>query len=300
MSGLDEFHNFLDNTPPYTEVVITGILSDEELARRKQDKSAGRAARYTSASLSKQITPNLYCSGEGCKSYQYFAALATSNYVVSSNNTEINKLEFRCKNCEQTVKTFYIRFEVGQYEKGYPTNETPITIQKVGEFPRFGKQAPNQVSKLIGNERDHFFKGTICENMGMGIAAFSYYRRVIDARKNNIFDKIIKVLELNKEVNQDLIHELSEAKEETQFTNAVGKIKHALPESLMINGQNPLTLLYSALSEGLHVHSDDECLQYAQAIKLVLFELVDRLDSSLKEDKALLDAVKLLSLKTGK
>ncbi|CAK1880100.1 hypothetical protein [Vibrio crassostreae] len=300
MSGLDEFHGFLDNTPPYTELTIAGIFNEPDIQDRKKRLSMGLKDRHASTSLSKQITPSLYCSGEGCKSYQYFTPLATSSFFVSHPDNQINKLEFRCKNCEQTVKTFYILFDVGHFEGNFPTNETPITIQKVGEFPRFGKQAPNQVSKLIGSERDHFFKGTICENMGMGIAAFSYYRRVIDARKNNIFDKIIKVLELNKETNRDLIQELSEAKEETQFTNAVGKIKHALPESLTINGQNPLTLLYSALSEGLHVHSDEECLQYAQAIKLVLFELVDRLDSSLREDKALLDAVKLLSIKTGK
>ncbi|MCW8336471.1 hypothetical protein [Vibrio paucivorans] len=68
----------------------------------------------------------------------------------------------------------------------------------------------------------------------------------------------------------------------------------------MINGHNPLKLLYSALSEGLHVDSDEECLQYAQAIKTVLFELIERIDSSLKEDQALMGAVKLLAAKTGK
>ncbi|MCW8336472.1 hypothetical protein, partial [Vibrio paucivorans] len=128
-----------------------------------------------------------------------------SNYYVQHKDAEINKLEFRCKNCEQTIKTFYIRFEVGEFEGNSPTNETPVIIQKVGEYPRFGKQTPNQVSKLIGRERDHFFKGSISENMGMGIGAFSYYRRVIDARKDNLFDRIIKVLELNKAAHQELI-----------------------------------------------------------------------------------------------
>ncbi|WP_333003067.1 hypothetical protein [Vibrio coralliilyticus] len=172
-------------------------------------------------------------------------------------------------------------------------------VEKIGEYPKFGKPIPPQALKLIGSERDLFFKGNNCENMGLGIGAFSYYRRVIDAKKDKIFDQIIKVLEL-REGNEDLIAELNQAKQETQFTNAVDKIKKALPDSLNINGHNPLTLLYSALSEGLHSHTDEECLEYAHAIKVVLFELTTRLNEALKEDKVVVDALKLLVKKKAK
>ncbi|WP_249553158.1 hypothetical protein [Shewanella sp. 8A] len=74
-------------------------------------------------------------------------------------------------------------------------------------------------------------------------------------------------------------------KRESQFTKAVDRIKHALPERLSINGQNSLPLLHSVLSEGLQVKTDEECLRYEQSIKLVLFEFINRLDLMLSEDK---------------
>jgi hypothetical protein len=70
--------------------------------------------------------------------------------------------------------------------------------------------------------------------------------------------------------------------------------KDAIPESLRINGQNPLTLLHSALSEGLHALDDDTCLTYAHAIRLVLAELSERMAQILKDNNELNEAVSIL------
>ena len=45
---------------------------------------------------------------------------------------------------------------------------------------------------------------------------------------------------------------LDEARRRGDVAKSVDLIKHTLPEILLINGHNPLKLLHSALSEGLH------------------------------------------------
>jgi hypothetical protein len=279
MDNTISFSDFLDAIPPYTKVTCSGLFKNIRFHMPKLDES---------------IRPQIYCGNEPCKSRQFFHMLNSTEQEIKNESVSTNKVIYQCSNCQETIKTFFIRFSMPELELDEClTDNTPIEVEKIGEYPKYGKPIPPQALKLIGSERDLFFKGNSCENMGLGIGAFSYYRRVIDAKKDKIFDEIIKVLKL-KEGNEELIKELTQAKQETQFTKAFNKVKKALPDSLNINGYNPLELLYKALSEGLHNHTDEVCLEYAQAIKVVLFELTIRLNDALKEDKVVVDALKFL------
>ena len=91
-----------------------------------------------------------------------------------------------------------------------------------------------------------------------------------------------------------MINTLRAAQQEIQFNKSMKSVKDAIPAALLINGQNPITLLHSALSVGLHTESDEICLQFAHAARLVLIELADRLGQALKDEAELNNAVKLL------
>jgi hypothetical protein len=133
----------------------------------------------------------------------------------------------------------------------------------------------------------------------MGIAAFAYYRRVVDNQRERIFDEIIRVCKVLS-ADQTIIDELNAAKKETQFTNAIETVKHALPQALFINGHNPLTLLHSALSDGLHGRSDEECLELATAVRVVMAEFAERMGQAMKDEAELTTAVtRLLKRKTA-
>jgi hypothetical protein len=135
----------------------------------------------------------------------------------------------------------------------------------------------------------------------MGIGALTYYMRVVENQKNRIFDEIIRVIGKTISPDEPVIQELENAKKEPRFTKAVQTIKQALPQSLFINGKNPLVLLRSALSQGVHDHTDDECLELASSIRIVLIEFAEVLGQALKE-KAELDKAKkkLRKLKQNK
>jgi hypothetical protein len=71
-------------------------------------------------------------------------------------------------------------------------------------------------------------------------------------------------------------------------------VKDAIPQRLLIEGQNPLTLLHSALSKGLHTNSDETCLELATDIRVVLAELAELLGHALKDERELKEAVSRL------
>src|SRR5438132_11730954 len=87
------------------------------------------------------------------------------------------------------------------------------------------------------------------------------------------------------------IKELKAALSETRFSESLAMVKTAMPQALLINGHNPLTLLHSALSDGVHGRSDEECLQIASSVRVVLAELSERLAQALKDEAEITKAL---------
>jgi len=111
---------------------------------------------------------------------------------------------------------------------------------------------------------------------------------VVEKHRNDIFDEIIKVCN-TLGGSADLVADLEVAKNERQFTTSVEKIKSALPQGLLVNGHNPLLALHGALSIGLHSESDQDCLQAAKDVRVVLADLVEKM-STLKQDNVELNS----------
>jgi hypothetical protein len=261
------FKEFLENTPPGKMVKVSDFFGFEPLPG---------SARYLETPILK-----LYCDDNECQGYRFFAYTAKRTYLSEGINNRY--ITYCCENCGETYKTFAIR--------AIPLKES---VFKYGEVPPFGPPIPAKAINLIGPDKELFLTGRRAERQGMGIGAFAYYRRVVENQKDRIFDEVIRVI--NKISPDDpVLKELEEAKGETQFTKAVEKIKSTLPSSLNINGYNPLTLLHSALSEGVHEHSDDECLELAGDIRKILIEFADRLGQALKEDAELNAAITRLA-----
>ena len=137
---------------------------------------------------------------------------------------------------------------------------------------------------MFRTDRDIFLKGRRCDNQGLGIGAFSYYRRIVENHKAQILDEIIRVA---TKVAPGMVETLERAKSENQFLKAIESVKDSIPQSLLVNGHNPLTLLHSALSEGLHAQTDEQCLELAQAVRVVLAELAERIGQALKDEAEL-------------
>ena len=264
------FSEFLQNTPPNKSVHISDLIDPY--------------------STSKEINAPeliLHCSHESCNGNRFFRCLDPPTNRRSLIEGTINYLyiRYQCDNCKNTRKVYSLAAQITTIPSGICT--------KFGEYPPYGSPVPSRLIKLIGPDRNIFLKGRRCENQGLGIGAFAYYRRVVESQKNRILEEIIKVAEKIR-APQDTINTLHEAIEETQFSTALNLVKDAIPESLLIDGHSPMRLLHHALSRGVHELSDEECLERASTVRLVLGELSKRLASLLREEAELTQAISTL------
>ena len=200
-------------------------------------------------------------------------------------------LRYRCANCEESTKMYAIRFE--DLKKNSLHNDYSPTVTKFGELPPFGGNAPSRVISLVREDRDNFVKGFRCENLGFGVAAFSYYRRVIENQKHRLLDRFIEVAE-KIHAPAESIEALRTAKSNAQFSRAMESIKDYVPKDLLIRGENPLTVLHGLLSVGMHGEEDDWCLRQSHAIRAVLIETAKRIDDTLASARSIDAAMKQL------
>jgi hypothetical protein len=198
-------------------------------------------------------------------------------------DAEYVSLDYLCRNCKESEKRYYLVF----WGAG-ATGE----VQKIGEFPTFSPPTPRRLFDLIGEDhREMFLKGRRAENRGLGIGAYAYYRRIVEDQKDAIIDEIIQVAK-KVGASAETLKALAELKDEKQFKTAIEKLKKGFPESLLIDGcHNPLLLLHNSLSKGIHELTDQECLQLATSIRVVLSELAERIANMLKEKAELSKAV---------
>lgn len=275
---LISFSDFLESKPPGNFLKIKG------LAEQKWTGGSGPPSSYF---VLNKPELQLHCDDENCGGTRFFRCENISESRVNSFATTNTFLTYKCDNCKKSYKEYAISVKLF---KGSVSGE----VFKYGEYPRFGPPIPSKVISLIGPDREAFLKGRRAENQGLGIGAFSYYRRVIENQKSRIIDEIIKVA-TRIGAKQEMLDNLKKAQTETQFSKSIEMIKDGIPESLLISGgHNPLTLLHSALSEGLHAESDEDCLEYASSIRIVLSDLAEKLSEALKDDKKLKDAVSKL------
>jgi hypothetical protein len=272
-----EWNEFVESVPPNVKCRVGGL-----------------APQYRQGSWIISTTDiTLHCASEFCQGPRAFALIGDGYHDVRVGRTETNLfLKYVCRNCRKTFKTIAVEVRRNEDEDG------DGVAKKYGEDPPYGPHTPPRLIKLIGPHRELFLKGRRAESQGLGIGAFAYYRRVVEDEKDRLFDAVITAAQKIR-ANADLIENLKTAKSETQFSTAVEQIKYGLPDSLNINGHNPLTLLHNALSDGLHAQTDDECLDIASSIRLVLAALAERIGQVLKEEAELNTAVTKLMQKKG-
>ena len=240
------------------------------------------------------LTPEiqLHCPNENCNGVRFFRCVSGQKRKLTDDFTFIY-VTYRCWNCQQSERTYSLAAKVDV--PGRPDGQ----LYKFGELPAFGPPTPPKLMKLIGPDRDDFLKGRRCENPGLGIGAFIYYRRVVESQKNKILNEIIKVSE-KLSAPTGKIDALRAAVAETQFTKSLDMAKDVLPESLLINGHSPIKLLHAALSDGVHNMTDEQCMGLATSIRIVLGELAERLSQALKDEAELSKALStLLNAKQG-
>jgi hypothetical protein len=143
---------------------------------------------------------------------------------------------------------------------------------KVGQQPPYEINPDPTLSKRLGDYSDLFKKGLICESQGYGIGAFAYYRRIVEA----VIDQLLNDIEglIADDDKAQYTAALQRTKASFVATEKIEVVKHLIPTILRPGGANPLGILHTALSEGIHALSDEECLDRAVAVREAMIFLV--------------------------
>lgn len=195
-------------------------------------------------------------------------------------------LVYTCRDCGFVQHSFALRIVL-------ESERQIVRVMKVGQFPPFGLPVPARIGKLLGKEDLELYrKGKRAEAQGLGIAAAAYFRRIVE----NQWKKLVQELrDAAVRLGLSDLGAFDAALKETQFSSAVRALKDAVPAKLLVLNQNPLTLLHAPLSVELHSLTDEQCMEQAADIRMVLTAMLENIAEALADHEELTQAVNRLT-----
>ncbi|EGR8992406.1 hypothetical protein BST55_22545 [Vibrio vulnificus] len=244
------------------------------------------------SSLDRLPKVNINMGCPSCKSSQTFTMRNEYHdgfgYVNYPSKGAGVRLAYVCSHCNSFERLFFVKLaDDGKW------------MMKVGQYPAWEIAGEPNVERLLGKHRSYYKKGLICESQGYGVAAFAYYRRIVEEIIDELLSEI--ALLLSPAELSDYNVALEKTKQTLVTAEKIELVKDLLPAILRPEGMNPLSALHSALSEGLHAESDQECLEFAEHCREVLVFLVNQVAASKEAAKSFTTSMrKLLDKKTAK
>ena len=193
-------------------------------------------------------------------------------------SSRIVRAEYKCTHCGRFERLFFVKVGPGCE-----------WLMKVGQDPPWDIKTDPALRKKLGRHAGNYQKGRICESQGYGIGAFAYYRRVTEEIIGELLEEIPDLLE--EAARAEFKSALIRVKETNVAAEKIEVVREMLPASLRLAGQNPLSLLHSLLSQGLHAGSDEDCLDSAAATRGILEFLVSQILTAKDERKGYADAI---------
>lgn len=219
--------------------------------------------------LDKVPRPAVHMLCKVCKSGQTFntAGSLSEGYPISnpSSSDAVVRAVYVCASCRKYCRYFLLKFD-----------EKKESVTKVGQEPPWDINIDRPLEKALGERAGLFKKGLISESQGYGIGAFGYYRRIVEEIIDDLLEQISGLM--SGEERSKYLEALEQTKKTTIAKDKIELVKDLLPLNLRPNGMNPLSTLYSTLSQGLHQKSDEQCLESAIGVKQVLIYLVSQIE----------------------
>ncbi len=250
---------------------------------------------YKSDELSQLPKPAIHMHCDNCDSDQTFNMINKYDEVDYDEwekiPNKIVRLKYKCSACNNSFRIFFVNFGLAEIKKeNEEETEEIIYMEKVGQIPAWSIDIDKELEKNLEEYTEYYKNGLICESQGYGVGAFAYFRRIVEG----VIDELLKFTsDLLK--GEDL-EKYKEAFEKTKTTRVaqekIDLVKDLIPSSLCPNGVNPLGILHSSLSQGLHAENDDECLELSDAIKKSLTFLFKKVLREKDENKEFTDSMK--------
>lgn len=262
---------------------------------------------------------------EFLETYPLYRKFHTEHLTTYTNNLPVAKINMRCSKCGG-VRTFEMKNRYAEFTQqlNYPVSglvsrwfylcgdcqiftrifvvkfsENIDWVMKIGQLPSWEITGNKDLEKRLGEYSDLYQKGLICESQGYGIGAFGYYRRIVEETIGDLLNEITDLVSPAELSEYQIALEKTKATVVTQ--EKIELVKDLLPAILRPDNINPLQVLHSSLSEGLHAGSDEACLEHSESIRSTLIFLVSQIAVTKDSSKEFTQNMrKLLDKKSGK
>lgn len=210
--------------------------------------------------------PSIHMSCPQCRSGQTFVMVNNwwtgSSWEAPISKEPVRQAIYGCASCQVYERHFLVEF-----------NMEDMWVRKVGQQPPWDISMERDLERALGEEARLYKNGLICESQAYGIGAFSYYRRIVELTIDELLEDIARLIQGAAEQSRyeaalDKVRQTKITEEKIQL------VKDLLPPILRPSDLNPLGVLHSALSEGLHAHSDERCMELAEQVRGALEFLV--------------------------
>lgn len=204
----------------------------------------------------------------------------------SCNNHEVNFLLHVFSNNPVANIKNNIKNISFQPRNNYNFPDTKIFIQKIGCYPEVKIIIDREISKHFDRETNiWYYKAKNALKKNFGIGSFAYFRRIIEKELIKIIEEIKLLPDAQSVGIQTLLDEYNNnPKTYVIYEN----IFQYLPNSLKQFADNPIKLLYTQTSEGLHTLTEETCLERAKSIATILEFTIRKIN----EEKSTLNDVK--------
>jgi hypothetical protein len=243
------------------------------------------------ATLDKIPRPAINMVCRNCGSIQTFNMINSYNEFHGSINPTSKDQKVRILYLCQSCRNFTRQFNV------YISSDLDY-VYKFGQYPEWEIKIDKILENVLGKHAKTFRKGLVCESQGYGIGAFAYYRRITEEIIDDLLDSILELID--EEHKEEYKVALEKTKQTRVTQDKIELVKDLLPSILKPTGMNPLGVLHSELSEGLHAESDQACLENANHIKSILTFLINQIIHSKESAKVFSESMKTLLEKRSK
>ena len=177
---------------------------------------------------------------------------------------------------------------------------------KIGQYPALTVNLSRALENNLGKASAELYrKALVSRNSGYGLGAVSYIRRVVEDKTQELIEVVAQLAESNK-IDPKTVEAIRAAGvKKTTYDEKLKIASTVMPESLKIEGVNPLEVLYGLVSAGLHALTEEQCIDIADEGKSAFEFTFANLRAETDDRKGFAETIrklerKLSALKTSK